>query len=94
MLNTNPYIFGLGVILLELAYQEPFCSLCLREELCQGEDSYISNSQESIQSDFFFADQLSKNLSAEIGMPYSRMVRKCLACDFSIGTRDLGDLEL
>jgi hypothetical protein len=92
-LNTNPYTFGLGVILLELAYQEPFGNLSLREQAC-GEELYISNDQESIQSDFHIAYRLSKSLSAELGMPYARMVRKCLACDFGMGTRDLRDLGL
>ena len=26
-----------------------------------------------------------------MGVPYKRMVRKCLTCDFGQGTRDLGD---
>jgi len=26
-----------------------------------------------------------------MGVPYARMVRKCLACDFGLGTRDLAD---
>jgi hypothetical protein len=113
-LNTNPYTFGLGIILLELAYQTPFKDLRLLDSsnsispsssLPSSRPPFLIPSRTSSltlpsspsyasttpNDDFSLADQLSLTLSSEMGVPYARMVRKCLACDFGQGTRDLGD---
>ena len=114
-LNTNPYTFSLGIILLELAYQTPFNDLRLlgrsdplslssssSPSLAPSRTSSVTLSSSSSSTattyacttpidDFSLADWLSRTLSSEMGVPYARMVRKCLACDFGQGTRDLAD---
>ena len=79
----NPYLFGLGVTLIELAYQAPLRSL--------REDKDLTNGQENKHTDFFIADRLSKNMGASLGVNYAKVVRKCLGCDFGEGTTDLND---
>ena len=83
LINTNPYTFGLGVVLLELAYQAPLRSF--------QESVDLTDDQETQYTNFFIADRLSKTLSSELGVPYAKMVRKCLSCDFGQGTRDLNE---
>lgn len=108
-LNTNPYTFGLGILLLEHAYQTPFNDLRLLDSsnslsLPSSPPSSLPPSRTSSLTvssatyactnpidDFSLADRLSRSLSSEMGVPYARMVRKCLACDFGQGTRDLAD---
>jgi len=79
----NPYLFGLGVILIELARQAPLSTF--REE-CEVPDSY-----EDRFSDYVIADRVSKSLSRSLGPKYAKVVRKCLGCDFGEGTTDLND---
>lgn len=79
----NPYLFGLGVTLIELAYQAPLQSL--------REDRDLTNGQESKHTDFFIADRLSKSMGTSLGVNYAKIVRKCLGCDFGEGTTDLND---
>jgi hypothetical protein len=83
IINTNPYTFSLGVILLELAHQAPLRSFQEIVDLTDG--------QETQYTKYFIADRLSKTLSTELGVPYARMVRKCLKCDFGQGTSDLNE---
>jgi hypothetical protein len=119
MLHTNPYTFGLGIILLELAYQAPFSSLRLLDSNSSSSPNdpskhhpspspspspphpssisssstilSLSSSHDTLLDDFSLATQLSQNLSTEMGVPYARMVRKCLNCDFGLSTRDMRD---
>jgi hypothetical protein len=94
-LNSNPYTFSLGIILLELAYQAPFHDLRLRESADESSPSSTSSltltHSPSMVDNFSLAERLSQNMSSEMGVPYARLVRKCLACDFAQGTRDLAD---
>jgi hypothetical protein len=79
----NPYLFGLGVILIELAHQAPLSSL--------RTDRDLTNGFESKHTDFFVADRLSKSMGSSLGVSYAKVVRKCLGCDFGEGTTDLND---
>lgn len=81
----NPYLFRLGVTLIELAYQAPLLSL--------REDKDLTNGQESKHTDFFIADRLSKSMGTSLGVNYANVVRKCLGCDFGEGT-DLNNTGL
>lgn len=65
----NNYLFRLGVIFLELAYQIPFSSLS-------------SRSKGRNQSEFDKADQYSRSVDSIFGPRYAKIVRKCLGCDF------------
>ncbi|PVH67685.1 hypothetical protein DL98DRAFT_475429 [Cadophora sp. DSE1049] len=82
----NPYLFGLGVILIELARQAPLSTF---REKCELSDSY-----ENKFSDYIIADRVSKLLAPSLGPNYAKVVRKCLGCDFGEGTTDLNDSAL
>jgi hypothetical protein len=85
-LIRNPYLFSLGVTLIELAFQAPLRSLYNSKDL--------NNEQPSTLSDFFVASRLSKTISSSLGPAYGKVVRKCLGCDFGQGTNDLNDVRL
>lgn len=76
----NPTLFRLGVILLEVGHSQPW------ETLRQ------KTSRQS--SDYLAAEQLSRELLRPMGPAYSRIVRKCLGCDFGVGETDLDHEEL
>jgi hypothetical protein len=65
----NNYLFRLGVIFLELAYQIPFSSL-------------ISRSKHGHQTESEKADQYSRSVGSILGPRYAKIVRKCIGCDF------------
>jgi hypothetical protein len=77
----NDFLFGLGVMLLELAFQKPLRSM---QKSCD-----VSNSQDERHTLFFTAKRMSRLVSAKSGSRYGEIVRKCLACDFGRGD-DLG----
>jgi hypothetical protein len=85
-LIRNPYLFSLGVTLIELAFQAPLRSLYNSKDLI--------NEQPSMLSDYFVASRLSKTIGSSLGLAYGKMVRKCLGCDFGQGTNDLNDVKL
>lgn len=73
----NDFLFGLGVMLLELAYQKPLRSM---QQACD-----VANSQDERHTLFFTAKRMSRLVSAKSGSRYGEIVRKCLACDFGRG---------
>ncbi len=73
----NDFLFGLGVMLLELAYQKPLGSM---QQPCD-----VANSQDESHTLFFTAKRMSRLVSAKSGSRYGEIVRKCLACDFGRG---------
>jgi hypothetical protein len=85
-LTGNPYLFGLGIILIELAYQVPFRSL--------REESDLVNGQEDQTTDFRTAERIAWSIGNGLGKTYGTIVRKCLFCNFGEDTKDLGDLRL
>jgi hypothetical protein len=72
----NPQLFGLGIVLFELAYQTPLPDLHVEYQTSHLKGSKVE--------DYLLADILSKScvLSAELGVRYKEIVRKCLVCDF------------
>lgn len=74
---SNDFLFGLGVMLLELAYQKPLKSM---QKACD-----IANSHDERHTLFFTAKRMSRLVSAKSGSRYGEIVRKCLACDFGRG---------
>ncbi|KAF7514088.1 hypothetical protein GJ744_004413 [Endocarpon pusillum] len=73
----NDFLFGLGVMLLELAYQKPLRSM---QQPCD-----VANSHDERHTLFFTAKRLSRLVSAKSGSRYGEIVRKCLTCDFGRG---------
>jgi len=76
----NRYLFRLGIIFLELAYQVPFSRLGSRPKLRP-------------QNEYDKADQYSRLVGSILGPRYAKIVRKCLGCDFGEDV-DLGSHEL
>lgn len=74
----NPYTYRLGVILLELACQAPLSKLREEEDLLSG--------PKNASTDFEVANAISETLSTDMGIPFQKMVQKCLNCDFGSGT--------
>lgn len=68
--------------MLELACQAPLSKLREEEDL-------VSN-LENPNTDFEVANLISETLSTDMGIPFQKMVQKCLNCDFGSGT-DLKD---
>lgn len=79
----NPYLFGLGVVLIELARQAPLSAFREKRE--------ASNGHENEFSDYIIANRVSKSLAPSLGPRYAKVVRKCIGCDFGEGTTDLND---
>lgn len=73
----NDFLFGLGIMLLELAYQRPLRSL---QQPCDA-----ANSHDDRHTLFFTAKRVSRLVSTKFGSRYGEIVRKCLSCDFGRG---------
>jgi hypothetical protein len=81
----NCYTYGLGIILLELAQQAPLKTLQRSIDLPDIEDEG--------DTEYYLAHRLNTTLSSDMGIPYRRIVQKCLDCDFGSGN-DLGIYSL
>jgi hypothetical protein len=79
----NPYLFNLGIILIEIAHQAPLFSLRSSQDPDTG--------RENRYNEFLLATRLSQSIGSSLGSTYGKVVRKCLGCDFGEGTTDLGD---
>jgi len=84
-LAPNSLLFGLGVVLLEIAYSAPLKSL---QRPCD-----LENGIENQYTDFFTARRLVNSIGREMGSSYGTIVKKLLHCDFGCGddfsSRDL-----
>ena len=84
-LIRNPLLFGLGVVLLEIAYTANLASLRSPLDLEDGlEDRYM---------EFRAARRLAKLAKTDMGGKYHKVVEKLVECDFGCG-RDLNDPSL
>ena len=84
-LAPNPILFGLGVVLLEIAYSATLQSLQQPSDLYNGPDSSFS--------EFFAAKRLASSLGREMGVSYGKIVKKLIYCDFGCG-QDLNEPDL
>ena len=75
--TPNALLFGLAVVLLELAYEAPLSRLRRPSDLEEG--------QVDRHTEFFVAKRLSESASSQMGLRYHEIVRKCLYCDFGRG---------
>lgn len=88
--NLTPFVpnltlFGIAVILLELAYQKPL------HEMIEASDS--APRWPSHTNVVFAMRRLSKGVSRFLGIHYSKIIAKCLECEFAEGT-DLDSVPL
>ncbi|CAI7672668.1 unnamed protein product [Penicillium pancosmium] len=70
----NPVLFGLGVMLLELAYQAPLRSLQEPIDLEKGGTQGFA--------DYFTAHRLVENSYRKVSTSFKIIIKKCLHCDF------------
>jgi len=77
-ISPNSTLFSLGVVLLELGYDAPLEALRHEDDLRGGANNQFT--------DFFTASRLSKLVSKRLGLRYGKLVQKCLACNFGVGT--------
>ena len=82
---SNPVLFGLGIVLLEIAFSSTLRSLQQSDDLEDG--------QETKYTEFFTAKRLVSSIGREMGSTYGTIVKKCLHCDFGCGD-DLNDPKL
>lgn len=82
---SNPVLFGLGIVLLEIAFSSTLRSLQQSDDLDGG--------QETKYTEFFTAKRLVRSIGREMGSTYGTIVKKCLQCDFGCGD-DLNDPKL
>lgn len=74
----NYYLFHLGLILIELAYQMPLENLRISSDFMNGKEEALV--------DFYTANRLSHVVGASMGATYAKVVRKCIGCEFGEGT--------
>lgn len=82
-LIPNWILFRLGIMLLELAYQQPL------REMQKPEDHYPNEHD----TDFFTARRLRLGVSQRMGLEFAGVVGKCIQCNFGHG-EDLGTKAL
>jgi len=71
-LVRNPFLFGLGVMLLEIAYEAPIQSL--RKPADVG-----ANGQ---NTEYYTAGRVRLSASKLLRPRYAELARKCVQCDF------------
>lgn len=81
----NPLLFGLGIVLIEIA------NTATLEGLRQPSD--LENGQENQYTEYYVAKRLASSLGRDMGASYAKIVKKLLYCDFGCGD-DLNDPEL
>jgi hypothetical protein len=84
ILIRNRLLFSLGVMMLELAFQQPLAELRRSQDLDQHQDQ---------NTDYFTADRIRHQASAYLGPRYAEVARRCIQCDFGHGS-DLNLVKL
>lgn len=80
----NSFLFRLGVLLLELAFEKPL------QELRNSDDERDGPAI----ADFNTAMRTRTEVASIFGQPYAKIVGQCLKCNFSSGHSDLHEQEL
>jgi hypothetical protein len=88
ILATNPTLFNLGVVLIELGYNAPFENLGTKRN--DSTDNQFGSGQ---VIDFITARRLGESVHKQLNMTYGRLVERCLNCNFGVATK-LEDVEL
>ena len=80
----NNVLFGLGVILLELAFESPLKQLHNAEDKARGIE----------HADYLTARRLKTTIGTPLGSRYGRIAKRCLDCEFNVAEHDLRDSTL
>lgn len=81
----NPLLFGLGILLIEIANSSTIRGL--------QQPSDLEDGRENQHTEYHAAKRLANSLGREMGASYGKVVQKLLHCDFGCGA-DLNDPEL
>ena len=81
----NEALFRLGIVLIELGYARPWAQL---------RHSVLKLLPEQRNNDYHVAEKLASLLVNPMGPKYSRIVRKCIGCDFGLGESSLSSEDL
>ncbi|KAK4695027.1 hypothetical protein P7C71_g2647, partial [Lecanoromycetidae sp. Uapishka_2] len=81
----NPWLFGLGIVLLEIAHSSSLESFKRQSDLDHG--------REDQHTEFFLAQRVAASGFTDMGGKYHNIIQKLVKCDFGCGT-DLNDIEL
>lgn len=81
----NPLLFGLGILLIEIANSSTIQGL--------QQPSDLEDGRENQYTEYHVAKRLANSLGREMGASYGKIVQKLLYCDFGCGA-DLNDPEL
>jgi hypothetical protein len=80
----NSFLYRLGVILLELAFEQPLRDMRINEDEMDG----------AAIADFYTATRTRNNVAGVLGHSYAKIVGQCLKCNFQSGVSDLHELDL
>lgn len=97
-LASNPALFNLGVVLIELAYNNTFERLAesladRAEAMTNAKCKDISTGTRDRGADFIAARRLGESVHRPMNKTYRSIVEKCLNCNFGVATK-LNDVEL
>lgn len=76
LIVRNRLLFGLGVMLLELAFQKPLVEMIKDSDM---DATHTGNTE------FLTADRLSRQVSSHMGPRYAEVTKKCIHCYFASG---------
>lgn len=83
----NELLFQLGVLLLEIAYNQPLSQLRQPSDL-------DASGNETLLTDYLVAVRLADEITRHEPSKYSDAVRRCLFCRFTCMSTNLSDTEL
>ncbi|KAI1379880.1 hypothetical protein F4677DRAFT_297809 [Hypoxylon crocopeplum] len=82
-------LFDFGILLLEIGFGRPW------HQLKQIVAKSTAETREGNElSDYRAAEELAQLLLRHMGLAYTKIIRKCLACDFGLGETDLDNEDL
>ena len=84
-LARNETLFRLGIVLLELGFEQTW------DDLRQIAEKTLPDRK---KNGYFVAEKLARLLANKMGPEYARIVRMCLGCDFGLGESDLASERL
>lgn len=85
-LIENELVFALGVVLIELAYQQPLASFKQPGDVDDNGNDYA-------HTDLQIATRLVKDLKSMEGEKYADAARKCVKCNFDVHDYSLDNLD-
>lgn len=97
-LASNQALFNLGVVLIELGYDNTFERLAeslanRAQETTNAKGKDVSTPTRDKGADFIAARRLGESVHRRMNKTYGRIVEKCLNCNFGVATK-LDDIEL